>query len=91
MQSRAGIGRVFAIAVAGNREHGGQSPISAEPNKDWSLTSLTEKLIKIGAKVIRHGRYVASQMADVVIPQQMFREKLRLITDLRPQPPPKPA
>src|SRR5262245_62757387 len=33
-----------------------------EPIKDWSLTSLTEKLIKIGAKVVSHGRYVAFQM-----------------------------
>ena len=35
-----------------------------EPIKDWSLTSLKEKLIKIGAKVVSHGRYVASQMAE---------------------------
>ena len=34
-----------------------------EPIKDWSLTSLKEKLIKIGAKVASHGRYVAFQMA----------------------------
>ena len=31
--------------------------------KDWSLTSLKEKLIKIGAKVVSHGRYVVFQMA----------------------------
>jgi hypothetical protein len=31
-----------------------------EPIKDWSLTGLKKKLIKIGAKVVRHGRYVAS-------------------------------
>ena len=30
-----------------------------EPIKDWSLTSLKEKLIKIGAKIVNHGRYVA--------------------------------
>jgi hypothetical protein len=30
-------------------------PKAAEP---WSLTSLKEKLIKIGAKVVSHGRYV---------------------------------
>jgi Transposase DDE domain group 1 len=30
-----------------------------EPIKDWSLTSLKEKLIKIGAKIVSHGRYVA--------------------------------
>jgi len=36
-----------------------------EPIKDWSLTSLKEKLIKIGAKVVSHGRYIAFQMAEV--------------------------
>ena len=42
-----------------------------EPIKDWSLTSLKEKLIKIGAKVVSHGGYVAFQMAEVAIPRQM--------------------
>ena len=59
-----------------------------EPIKDWSLTSLKEKLIKIGAKVVSHGRYVVFQMAEVAIPRQMFQEILRLIAELRPQPPP---
>ena len=58
-----------------------------EPVKDWSLTSLKEKLIKIGAKVVSHGRYVAFQAAEVAIPRQMFQEVLRLIAELRPQPP----
>ena len=48
-------------------------------------------LIKIGAKVVHHGRYVAFQMAEVAIPRQMFQEILRLIAELRPQPPPAPA
>jgi hypothetical protein len=52
---------------------------------------LKEKLIKIGAKVVSHGRYVTFQLAEVAIPQQMFREILRLIAELRPQPPPVPA
>jgi Transposase DDE domain group 1 len=34
-------------------------PKTAEP---WSLTSLREKLIKIGAKVISHGRYITFQI-----------------------------
>ena len=62
-----------------------------EPIKNWSLTSLKEKLIKIGAKVVSHGRYVAFQMAEVAIPRHMFQEILRLIAELRPQPPPAPA
>ena len=62
-----------------------------EPIKDWSLTSLKEKLIKIGAKVVSHGRYVAFQMAEVAVPRTLFAEILRLIADLRPRSPPLPA
>ena len=40
-----------------------------EPMKDWSLSSLKEKLIKIGAKVISHGCTIAFQMAEVAIPR----------------------
>jgi hypothetical protein len=36
-----------------------------KPIKDWSLTSLTEKLIKIGAKVVSRGRYVAWLIAEL--------------------------
>jgi hypothetical protein len=57
-----------------------------EPIKDWSLTSLKEKLIKIGAKVVSHGRYIAFQMAEVAIPRNLFADILRLIAELRPPP-----
>jgi len=40
--------------------------------KDWSLRSLKEKLIKIGAKVASHERYVAFQVAEVAIPRHLF-------------------
>jgi hypothetical protein len=36
-----------------------------EPIKDWSLTGLKEKVIKIGAKVVSHARNVAFHMAEV--------------------------
>jgi len=49
-----------------------------EPIRDWSLTSLKEKLIKIGAKVVSHGRYVAFQMAEVAIPRILFADILQL-------------
>src|ERR687883_838977 len=35
----------------------------------WSLTSLREKLIKIGAKVVGHRRYVTFQLAEVAVPR----------------------
>jgi hypothetical protein len=67
-------------------------PLAApEPIKDWSLTSLKENLLKNGPKVVSHGRTVAFQMAEVAIPRQMVQEILRLIEELRPQPPPAPA
>ena len=62
-----------------------------EPIKEWSLTSLREKLIKIGAKLVSHGRYVAFQMAEVAVTRTLFAEILRFIAELRPQPPPAPA
>jgi hypothetical protein len=62
-----------------------------EPIKDWSLTGLKEKLIKIGAKIVSHGRYVAFQMAEVVIPKNLFADILRMIAELRPPPDPAPA
>jgi hypothetical protein len=34
------------------------------------------------------GRYIVFQMAEVAIPRQMIQEILRLIAELRPQPPP---
>jgi hypothetical protein len=60
-------------------------PKTAEP---WSLTSLREKLIKIGAKVVSHGRYVTFQMAEVAVPRQMFADILSLIARLRAPPAP---
>jgi hypothetical protein len=55
------------------------------------MTSLKEKLIKIGAQVVSHGRYVAFQMAEVAVPRMLFAEILRLIAEMRPRPPPAPA
>ena len=62
-----------------------------EPIKNWSLTSLKEKLIKIGAKVVSHGRYIAFQMAEVAISRHLFADILRLIAELRPPPDPESA
>jgi hypothetical protein len=60
-------------------------PKAAEP---WSLTSLREKLVKIGAKIVSHGRYLTFQMAETAVPRQMFAEILMLIARLRAPPAP---
>ena len=51
---------------------------------EWSLTSLREKVVKIGAKVITHGRYVIFQMAEVAVPRELFGRILDRIARLRP-------
>lgn len=51
--------------------------------RHWSLTTLREKLIKIGAKVVRHSRQVVFQMAEVAVPRELFRSILQAIDRLR--------
>ena len=53
----------------------------------WSLTSLREKLVKIGAKLVAHGRYMTFQMAEVAVPRDLFRRILQMIDGLRPERP----
>jgi Transposase DDE domain group 1 len=62
-----------------------------EELEQWSLTTLREKLVKIGARMVRHGRYVVFQLAEVAVPRSLFAEILRRIDHLRPRPPPLPA
>jgi hypothetical protein len=56
----------------------------ALPNKirDWSLRTLQVKLIQIGAKAVRHSRYVIFQMAEVAVPRALFCEILERIRSL---------
>jgi Transposase DDE domain group 1 len=49
-----------------------------EPIKDWSLTSLKEKLIEIGARFASHRRYVSIQRAEVAISSNLFVDVLVL-------------
>jgi hypothetical protein len=48
----------------------------------WSLTTLREKLIKIGAKVVTHASYLIFQMAEVAVPKQLFQAILERIRRL---------
>ncbi len=50
--------------------------------RDWSLRTLQVKLIKIGAKVVRHSRYVIIRMAEVAMPRALFCEILERISRL---------
>jgi hypothetical protein len=54
-----------------------------KPIKGWTLTTLREKLIKIGAKVVRHSKYVVFQLAEVAVPRKLFAAILGRIGRLR--------
>jgi Transposase DDE domain group 1 len=55
--------------------------------KQWSLTTLRDRLVKIGAKIVRHGRSITFQMAEVMVPRALFQQVLGAIAALRPSPP----
>ena len=44
-----------------------------KPILHWSMWTLREKLIKIGAKVVRHARYTVFHLAEVAVSQDLFR------------------
>lgn len=55
--------------------------------KHWTLTTLRDKLIKIGAKMVRHARYITFQLAEVAIPRQLYRTILSRIRQFAATPP----
>lgn len=59
--------------------------------EQWSLTTLREKPGKVGARIVRHGRYVVFQLAEVAVPQVLFAKILRRIDGRRLRSPPFPA
>ncbi len=52
----------------------------------WSLTTLREKRIKIGAMIVRHGCYIRFHMAEVAVSRDLLADIPRLIDRLRPKP-----
>jgi hypothetical protein len=42
--------------------------------------------LKIGARIVRHGRYVVFQLAEVAVPRALFAAILRRIDRLRGPP-----
>jgi Transposase DDE domain group 1 len=45
----------------------------------WSLSSIQLKLVKIGAKIVSHSRMTIFQMAEVAVPERLFRSMLSRI------------
>ena len=79
--------RLHLFALAYNRGNFLRRLALPQSVKHWSLTMLREKLVKIGAKVVAHARYVTFQMAEAAIPRRLFRTILRRISRLEPLKP----
>jgi hypothetical protein len=55
--------------------------------KHWTLTTLRDKLVKIGCKVVYHARYVTFQLAEVAVPRRLYRAILDRIRRFLTIPP----
>jgi hypothetical protein len=75
--------RLQLFALAYNLANFLRQLVLPKPIKSWTLTTLREKLIKIGAKVVRHSKYVLFQLAEVAVPRQLFAALLERIGRLR--------
>ncbi len=53
----------------------------------WSMTTLRDRLVKIGARIVHHARSVTFQMAEVMVSRSLFQQILAAIAALRPTPP----
>jgi hypothetical protein len=80
-------GAVAAVCAGYNLANFLRSLTLPDEVAQWSLTTLREKLVKIGARIMRHGRYVF-QLAEVAVPRSLFAEILRRIGRLRGSPVP---
>jgi Transposase DDE domain group 1 len=76
--------RLQLFALAYNLSNFLRQLVLPKPIQGWTLTTLREKLIKIGAKVVRHSQYVLFQLAEVAVPRHLFARILGRIARLCP-------
>ena len=84
---RANAVRLQLHALAYNLANFLRTLALPEEVKQWSLTTLRDRLVKIGAKIVRHGRSIIFQMAEVMVPRALFQKILAAIAALRLLPP----
>ena len=64
--------RLQLFALAYNLANFLRQLVLPKPIRGWTLTTLREKLIKIGAKVVSHAKYLVFQLAEVAVPRSLF-------------------
>ncbi len=86
MRLKANAVQLQLHALAYNLANFLRTLATPEVIETWSLTSLRERLIKTGARLVRHGRYAIFQMAAAALPRKVFAGVLDLINGLRDPP-----
>ncbi|MCP5081639.1 MAG: hypothetical protein GY948_08080 [Alphaproteobacteria bacterium] len=87
MKFAANAVRLQLHALAYNLANFLRTVVTPKLIERWSLTSLRERLIRTGTRLMRHGRYAIFQMAEVAIPREVLAAILGLINTLRGPPP----
>jgi hypothetical protein len=86
MESAANAVRLQLHALAYNLTNFRRTLAKREAIEKWTLTSLRERLIKTGTRLVRHGRCAIFQMAAAALLREVFAGILGLINGLRRPP-----
>ena len=80
--------RLQLFALAYNLANFLRSLVLPDQVAQWTLTTLREKLVKIGARVVHHRRSVVFQLAEMAVLRALFAQILGWIDRLRGPPVP---
>lgn len=80
---RANEARLQLHALAYNMANFLRTLVLPTSIADWSLTSLRDRMIKIGAKAVRHARSIILQLAEVAVPRDLWAQMLATIAGLK--------
>ena len=86
MRFAANVVRLQLHALAYNLANFLRTLATPAAIETWSLTSLRERLIKTGTRLVRHARYAVFQFAEAALPRAVFAGILGLINGLRGPP-----
>jgi hypothetical protein len=82
-QFKDNAARLQLFALAYNLANSLRRLVLPKPIKGWTLTTMREKLVKIGAKVVSHAKYLVFQLAEVAVPRHLFAAIVERIGRLR--------
>jgi len=75
--------RLQLFALAYNLANFLRQLVLPKPIQSWTLTTMREKVVKIGAKVVSHAKYLVFQLAEVSVPRPLFTAIVKRISRLR--------